>query len=117
MPWPAGWAATSCRATSTARARSPDAPPSEHWEIVRITCRTGSRRYVVEKGSITVDGISLTVVEAGQDYFTVSLIPTTLALTTLGLKQAGRPGQPRGRRRRQVRRAPARPPHRTGAGR
>ena len=48
-------------------------------------------RYVVEKGSITVDGISLTVVDAGPDYFTVSLIPTTLALTTLGLKQPGAP--------------------------
>lgn len=45
----------------------------------------------MEKGSITVDGISLTVVEAGPDFFTVSLIPTTLALTTLGLKQAGDP--------------------------
>jgi riboflavin synthase len=43
----------------------------------------------VDKGSITVDGISLTVVEAGADDFTVSLIPTTLDLTTLGSKQPG----------------------------
>jgi len=43
----------------------------------------------VEKGSITVDGISLTVVEAAADWFTVSLIPTTLELTTLGIKQPG----------------------------
>jgi riboflavin synthase len=48
-------------------------------------------RYVVEKGSITVDGVSLTVVEAGDEHFTVSLIPTTLEATTLGVKQAGDP--------------------------
>jgi riboflavin synthase len=65
--------------------------PSEHWEIVGISLPPGLARYVVEKGSITVDGISLTVVEAGDDHFTVSLIPTTLALTTLGLKQPGDP--------------------------
>ncbi|MFF8946558.1 riboflavin synthase [Streptomyces sp. NPDC014864] len=68
-----------------------DRTPSEHWEIVRISLPAELARYVVEKGSITVDGISLTVVEAGPDYFTVSLIPTTLALTTLGLKQSGDP--------------------------
>lgn len=45
----------------------------------------------MEKGSITVDGISLTVVDAGRDHFTVSLIPTTLALTTLGIKKPGDP--------------------------
>lgn len=65
--------------------------PSEHWEIVRISLPAGLGRYVVDKGSITVDGISLTVVEAGPDWFTVSLIPTTLALTTLGSKQPGDP--------------------------
>ncbi|MET9444748.1 riboflavin synthase [Streptomyces sp. NPDC006610] len=65
--------------------------PSEHWEIVGISLPPDLARYVVEKGSITVDGISLTVVEAGDDHFTVSLIPTTLALTTLGLKQPGDP--------------------------
>ncbi|GAA2282651.1 riboflavin synthase subunit alpha [Streptomyces ruber] len=63
--------------------------PSEHWEIVRISLPADLARYVVEKGSITVDGISLTVVDAGPDHFTVSLIPTTLALTTLGNKQRG----------------------------
>jgi riboflavin synthase len=41
-------------------------------------------RYVVEKGSIAVDGVSLTVVEVGADFFTVSLIPETLERTTLG---------------------------------
>ncbi|MFI9602246.1 riboflavin synthase [Streptomyces sp. NPDC004069] len=68
-----------------------DRTPSEHWEIVKISLPPDLARYVVEKGSITVDGISLTVVEAGDEHFTVSLIPTTLALTTLGLKQAGDP--------------------------
>ena len=65
--------------------------PSEHWEIVTISLPSGLGRYVVEKGSITVDGISLTVVDAGPDHFSVSLIPTTLDLTTLGVKQAGDP--------------------------
>jgi riboflavin synthase len=65
--------------------------PSEHWEIVKISLPADLTRYVVEKGSITVDGISLTVVDAGPDYFTVSLIPTTVALTTLGAKQPGDP--------------------------
>jgi riboflavin synthase len=46
-------------------------------------------RYVVEKGSITVDGISLTVVEAGDDGFSVAVIPHTMEVTTLGHKGAG----------------------------
>ncbi|MFI7009749.1 riboflavin synthase [Streptomyces sp. NPDC050145] len=66
-----------------------DRTPSEHWEIVKVSLPAELSRYVVEKGSITVDGVSLTVVEAGPDYFTISLIPTTLALTTLGHKQSG----------------------------
>ncbi|GAA3216590.1 riboflavin synthase [Actinocorallia longicatena] len=65
--------------------------PSEKWEIVRISLPSAITRYVVEKGSITVDGISLTVVEAAEDSFTVSLIPTTLELTTLGRKGPGDP--------------------------
>ncbi|MGP4044314.1 riboflavin synthase [Streptomyces sp. 2A115] len=65
--------------------------PSDNWEILKISLPADLTRYVVEKGSVTVDGISLTVVDAGPDYFTVSLIPTTLALTTLGLKQPGDP--------------------------
>ncbi|PBC81248.1 riboflavin synthase alpha chain [Streptomyces sp. 2224.1] len=68
-----------------------DRTPAEHWEIVKIALPAGLSRYVVEKGSITVDGVSLTVVEAGDDFFTISLIPTTLALTTLGFKKAGDP--------------------------
>ncbi|MFD3960096.1 MULTISPECIES: riboflavin synthase [Streptomyces] len=65
--------------------------PSEHWEIVKVSLPPELTRYVVEKGSITVDGVSLTVVEAAADFFTISLIPTTLALTTLGHKQPGDP--------------------------
>lgn len=68
-----------------------DRKASEHWEIVKVSLPAGLARYVVEKGSITVDGVSLTVVEAGPDHFTISLIPTTLALTTLGIKQPGDP--------------------------
>ncbi|MFB7229477.1 riboflavin synthase [Streptomyces fimicarius] len=65
--------------------------PSEHWEIVKVSLPPELTRYVVEKGSITVDGVSLTVVEAAADHFTISLIPTTLDLTTLGHKQPGDP--------------------------
>ncbi|MGI8333968.1 riboflavin synthase [Actinomadura scrupuli] len=65
--------------------------PGENWEIVRISLPGGLGRYLVEKGSITVDGISLTVVDAGDDSFSVSLIPTTLELTTLGRKAVGEP--------------------------
>lgn len=63
--------------------------PSEHWEVVRISLPATLSRYVVEKGSITVDGISLTVSGLGGDWFEVSLIPTTLALTTLGRASVG----------------------------
>jgi riboflavin synthase len=62
---------------------------SEHWTVVRITLPATLSRYVVEKGSITVDGISLTVSGLGHDWFEVSLIPTTLDLTTLGRAGVG----------------------------
>ncbi|GII76808.1 riboflavin synthase subunit alpha [Sphaerisporangium rufum] len=65
--------------------------PAEHWELVRISLPAALDRYVVEKGSIAVDGVSLTVVSAGAGEFAVSLIPTTLALTTLGLRRPGDP--------------------------
>jgi riboflavin synthase len=67
--------------------------PSEHWEVVRIEVPSAVARYVVEKGSITVDGISLTVSGLGadpRDWFEVSLIPTTRELTTLGSAPVGR---------------------------
>ncbi|HCB06910.1 MAG TPA: riboflavin synthase [Nocardioides sp.] len=63
--------------------------PSEHWEVVEIEMPAHLGRYLVDKGSITVDGVSLTVVEAGADSFTVSLIPETLARTTLGSRKVG----------------------------
>ncbi|MEU2118369.1 riboflavin synthase [Streptomyces sp. NPDC016459] len=65
--------------------------PSEHWELVKVGLPAHLSRYVVEKGSITVDGVSLTVVEVTDDWFTISLIPTTLDLTTLGIKKSGDP--------------------------
>ncbi len=65
--------------------------PSENWEIVRISLPGELARYLVEKGSITVDGISLTVSGLGDDWFEVSLIPTTLSLTTLGGAAVGTP--------------------------
>jgi riboflavin synthase len=63
--------------------------PSEHWELVEVSLPDSLARYLVDKGSITVDGISLTVVEVKDGSFTVSLIPETLARTTLGFKQPG----------------------------
>ncbi|MDT5016131.1 MAG: riboflavin synthase [Mycobacterium sp.] len=63
--------------------------PSEHWEVVRIALPMALSRYVVEKGSITVDGVSLTVSSLGHDWFEISLIPTTLGLTTLGRAEVG----------------------------
>ncbi|MFB6841521.1 riboflavin synthase [Streptomyces sp. NPDC056361] len=68
-----------------------DRTPSEHWELVKVGLPAHLSRYVVEKGSITVDGVSLTVVEVADDWFTISLIPTTLDLTTLGIKRSGDP--------------------------
>jgi riboflavin synthase len=74
-----------------------DRTPSENWEIVRVALPSELARYLVDKGSVTVDGTSLTVVEVvdadpwtgGDSWFSVSLIPTTLADTTLGAKAPG----------------------------
>lgn len=63
--------------------------PQERWEVVTVALPAAVARYVVEKGSITVDGISLTVAAVGADTFDVALIPETLARTTLGTKQVG----------------------------
>lgn len=82
--------------------------PSEHWEVVRISLPPALARYVVEKGSIAVDGVSLTVAAIGDGaadptethdgpvappgaptWFTVSLIPMTLQRTTLGNRRVG----------------------------
>jgi riboflavin synthase len=63
--------------------------PQEHWEVVRISLPKDLGKYVAEKGSVAVDGISLTVSAAGADWFEVSLIPETLKRTTLGASQPG----------------------------
>jgi riboflavin synthase len=71
--------------------------PAEHWDVARITLPPGLARYVVEKGSVAVDGISLTVSAVGSAgggdgsgaWFEVSLIPETLKRTTLGARQPG----------------------------
>jgi riboflavin synthase len=63
--------------------------PATGWEVVRISLPPELSRYLVEKGSVAVDGISLTVSALGADWFEVSLIPETLEHTTLGRKQPG----------------------------
>ncbi len=76
--------------------------PARHWEVVRIMLPYGLARYVAEKGSVAVDGVSLTISgvgelagqhsaehERGDPWFEVSLIPVTLEQTTLGRKQPG----------------------------
>jgi riboflavin synthase len=70
--------------------------PGEHWEVVRIALPPDLARYVVEKGSIAVDGVSLTVSAVSpadllEPWFEVSLIPTTLRETTLGSRAPGEP--------------------------
>jgi riboflavin synthase len=65
--------------------------PADQWEVVRFALPPGLGRYVVEKGSITVDGVSLTVMAVTGDEFSVGLIPTTLKLTVLGIKTVGDP--------------------------
>ncbi len=65
--------------------------PDKHWTVVRCSLPAELDRYVVEKGSITVDGISLTVAAVEPGWFEVSLIPTTLERTTLGRKGVGEP--------------------------
>jgi len=63
--------------------------PGERWDTVHVELPDALARYVAEKGSITVDGVSLTVAGLGEGTFAVGLIPTTLALTTLGRRQVG----------------------------
>ena len=65
--------------------------PAEHWTAVTVSIPVDLARYVVEKGSITVDGVSVTVSAVGPDWFRISLIPTTLGRTTLGSKGPGDP--------------------------
>ncbi len=62
---------------------------SDNWDVVTIEPNPELLKYIVEKGSITVDGTSLTVASVNDKVFTVSLIPETLAKTTLGLVNPG----------------------------
>ncbi len=65
--------------------------PGEHWELVHVSVPEHLDRYLVDQGSVTVDGVSLTVVEARPGRVTVSLIPETLTRTTLGQRAPGDP--------------------------
>ena len=60
-------------------------------DLVRFGLPAELGRYVAEKGSIAVDGVSVTVTGVGDDWFEVGLIPETLRATTLGAKQPGDP--------------------------
>jgi riboflavin synthase len=59
------------------------------WELLRIGILAGLARYLVEKGSIAVDGVSLTLIDVGAEDFSVGLIPTTQQVTTLGMRRPG----------------------------
>lgn len=61
----------------------------DDWRVLRFSLAPAHAPLVVDKGSIAVDGVSLTVSAAGDDWFEVSLIPETLEKTTLGRKQVG----------------------------
>ena len=63
--------------------------PGQAWEVVRFALPDAIERYVVDRGSVCVDGTSLTVSAVGEGWFEVSLIPTTLERTTLGTVAAG----------------------------
>jgi riboflavin synthase len=65
--------------------------PGDEWEAVRFGLPPELARYVAEKGSIAVEGVSLTVSAVGPDWFEVGLIPETLRATTLGRKAPGDP--------------------------
>ena len=63
--------------------------PSDNWEVVKVQIPSELAKYVVHKGSITFDGVSLTVNDISDDVVSLSLIPETLRLTTLGQKGVG----------------------------
>jgi riboflavin synthase len=65
------------------------APQADGSVLVRIGAPAEVRRYVVHKGSITVDGVSLTIAAVHDDGFSVAVIPHTLEVTTLGIKAIG----------------------------
>ncbi|HWR40486.1 MAG TPA: riboflavin synthase [Patescibacteria group bacterium] len=57
--------------------------------LVTIQAEADVMRYIIKKGSVAIDGISLTIADLGPDWFMVSLIPHTASLTTLGIKKPG----------------------------
>jgi len=61
----------------------------KNWVALRLGITQTNRKYFVTKGSVSVDGISLTIGKVGKDYIDVYLIPYTLKVTTLGLKKTG----------------------------
>ena len=81
-----------------ARRERPFTPPSApggeggvrgDWETLWFTCSADLTRHMIRKGSIAIDGVSLTLVDVGDDRFSVALLPHTMAITTLGFKQPG----------------------------
>ena len=88
--WATASTATSCRGTSTGSGRVEAARPEGESAVLEITAPADLLRYVVEKGSIAVDGVSLTVAGRSTGGFTVALIPHTMAVTTLGPQAVGR---------------------------
>ena len=62
---------------------------SDNAIVVTIEAPPEVMRYIIAKGSIAIDGTSLTIVDYGTDWFSVSLIPHTASLTTVGLKETG----------------------------
>lgn len=66
------------------RARLLAREDAAHWRVLRFALPPELSRFVAEKGSITLDGVSLTVAGVGENSFSVSLIPTTLVETTMG---------------------------------
>ena len=74
-------------------ARIIDRTPGSLGEEVRVELPEALERYVVEKGSIAVDGVSLTVAGVGPGWFAVALVPHTLEVTTLGERSPGDPVQ------------------------
>ena len=97
------WAATGCRATSTGSAGCASAEPDGDAVNMTFQAPEAVLRYVIEKGSITVNGVSLTVTGFDDDGFSVSVIPHTRAVTNLGALAPGDRRQPGGRPVRQVR--------------
>ena len=95
--WATSWAAIWSSATSTRSARSRASRPTATVIGSRSRCRRALAPMLAVKGSIAVDGISLTVNEAGRDRFAVTIIPHTWPHTTLAERQVGDPGQSRSR--------------------